>query len=344
MEKKIAVLGAGAIGGSVGADLATAGHDVVIIDHWPAHIEAMKAGGLRVVMPDQELHVPVRAYHLCEVCTLNRQFDVVLLAAKSYDTSWMAEFIKPYLAPDGAVVGVQNGMNNDAIASVVGKSRTVGCVFELSAEVFTPGLVQRNTSHQSAWFGLGELHGGLTPRLHELETIMSSVGRISLTTNISGAKWSKLVNSSMILAPFGMLGMQSWEAAEIPEVFKLCIRLGRETMAVGTALGYTMEPIFGLSVEEFIGSADEIVEKLLRTILIHHGKNIRKVRGVVLQDYLKGRYTETDYLNGLVAQKGKEVNVPTPANEAVTKINRQIQFGELTPDRSNLALVEQMVR
>jgi 2-dehydropantoate 2-reductase len=123
----------------------------------------------------------------------------------------------------------------------------------------------------------------------------------------------------------------------------LCIRLGRETMAVGAALGYTIEPIFGLSAEEFMGSTDEIVEKLLRTIVEHHGKTARKVRSVVLQDYLKGRYTETDDLSGLVVKKGREANVPTPANEAITEINRRIRLGALKPDRSNLGLVEKMI-
>lgn len=344
MSRKIAVLGAGAIGSSVGADLARAEYDVVIVDQWPAHVDAMKADGLRVAMPDGDWHTPVRAYHLCDVCTLNQQFDIVLLAPKSYDTRWMAEFIKPYLKPDGVLVGVQNGMNDEAIVSIVGYPRVVGCAFELSAEVFTPGRVQRNTMRDRTWFGLGELHGGITPRLRELEKIMSCVGKVTVTTNIHGAKWTKLVNSSMILAPFGMLGLQSWQATEIPEVFKLCIRLGRETMAVGAALGYTMEPIFRLSAEEFMGSTDEIVEKLLKIIVTHHGAAARQARGVVLQDYLKGRYTETDYLSGLVVRKGKEVNIPTPANDAVTEINRRIRVGELKPERANLALVEEMLR
>jgi len=343
MKKKIAVLGTGAIGGSVGADLTMAGHDVVLIDQWPAHVEAMKADGLRVVMSDGDLHTPVRAYHLCEVCTLNPQFDIVLLAPKSYDTCWMAEFIKPYLKPDGVLAGLQNGMNDEAIAAIVGYSRTIGCVVELSAEVFTPGLVQRNTTHQSTWFGFGELHGRVTPRLRELEEIMSCVARISFTSNIEGAKWTKLVNSSMILSVFGMLGMQSWEATEIPEVFKLCIQVGRETMAVGAALGYTMEPIFGFTAEELMGSTDEIVEKLLRAVLGHLGPNARKARGVVLQDYLKGRYTEVDFLSGVVVRKGKEANIPTPANAAVTEINHQIRLGLLKPERFNLQLVREML-
>jgi Ketopantoate reductase len=344
MEKKIAVLGAGAIGSSVGADLTKAGHNVVLIDQWPAHVEAMKANGLRVVMSDEDLHTPVRAYHLCEVCTLNQQFDIVLLAAKSYDTCWMAEFIKPYLKPDGVLVGLQNGMNDESIVAIVGYPRTMGCVVELSAEVFTPGLVQRNTTHNSTWFGFGELHGRVTPRLRELEEIMSCVAKVSITTNIWGAKWAKLVNSSMILSVFGMLGLQSWEATDIPGVFKLCIQVGRETMAVGAALGYTMEPIFGFSAEELMGSTDEIVEKLLRAVLGHLGPSARKARGVVLQDYLKGRYSEADFLSGVVVKKGKEANIPTPANEAVTEINNQIRLGVLKPDRFNLALVKEMLR
>ncbi len=75
MQKSIAIVGAGAIGSSIAADIARAGHDLSIIDQWPAHVDAMKADGLRVTIPDETLNVAVNAYHLCEVCTLNRQFD-----------------------------------------------------------------------------------------------------------------------------------------------------------------------------------------------------------------------------------------------------------------------------
>jgi len=344
MTKRIAVLGVGAIGGSVGADLTRSGHDVTLIDQWPAHVEAMKAGGLRVVMSDEDFTVPVRAHHLCELASLNDQFDLVLLAAKSYDTRWLVELIKPYLKPGGVLVGLQNGMNDEAIASIVGVERMLGCVVELSAEVFTPGLVQRNTTRTTTWFGFGELDGRITPRLREIEQLMSCTAKISVTTNIVGAKWTKLVNSSMILSVFGMLGLQSWQATDIPEVFKLCIQVGRETVAVGAALGYQLEPIFGFTAEQMLGSTDETVEKLLRAVLGHLGPNARKARGVVLQDYLKGRRTEVDCLSGVVVEKGKATGVPTPANAAVVHVNERIRAGELKPDRSNLAIVESMLR
>ncbi len=343
MKPKIAVLGAGAIGGSIAADLAAAGEDLAVIDQWPAHVDAMNSTGLRVVMPDGERHATVRAYHVCDVCNFAAPFDVVILAAKSYDSRWMAQLIAPHLKTDGVLVSVQNGLNDEVLGPIVGEARVVGCVFELSAEVFTPGVVQRNTTRERTWFGVGEHHGRVTPRLRTIEALLAHVGRVTVTTNIWGGKWSKLINSSMILGPFGLLGMQSWEATAIPEVFKLCIRLGRETMAVGAALGYQIEPIFGMTAEEFAGSSDEIVEKLLRAILAHHGKDARKVRGVVLQDFLKRRHSEAAELNGLVVEKGRLAGVPTPANAAVMTVIREIECGAATPGRHHLERIERLI-
>ncbi|MEQ1774191.1 MAG: 2-dehydropantoate 2-reductase N-terminal domain-containing protein [Burkholderiales bacterium] len=340
MGKQIAVLSTGAIGSSIGADLTHAGYNVSLIDQWPAHVEAMKANGLRVTMPDSELHTKVNAYHLCELSSLNRRFDIVLLAAKSQDTRWMTEFIKPYLKDDGMFVGTQNGMNNADIIDIIGKSRVMGCALELSAEVFTPGLVQRNTDPAHTWFGLGEFDGSVTPRLTELEKLLKHSGKITITDNIEGAKWTKLVNSSMILAPFGMLGLQSWQAVQIPEVCNLCAKLASETMRVGTAHGYKLDAIFGLSPEEFLGPEEKVIDKLLFTILGHLGKKgSRTARGVVLQDFLKGRKTETDFLNGHIARKGRDANIATPANDAVVELCRRIERGELKPDRSNIELI-----
>src|SRR3546814_10050567 len=89
--KKIAVLGTGANGSCTAADLARTGHDVVLIDQWPAHVEAMRQNGLRIDMPEETLEVPVEAHHLCDVCTLNQVYDVVLLYVKAYDTRWACE-------------------------------------------------------------------------------------------------------------------------------------------------------------------------------------------------------------------------------------------------------------
>ena len=155
MDKKIAVLATGANGSCISADLTRAGLDVSMIDQWPAHIEAMRANGLTIRMKDEEYNVKVKAYHLCDVCTLNEKFDVVLLTSKAYDLRWLTEFIKPYLADDGLIMAVQNCMTAEMIGEIVGYERTVGCVVELASQLFDPGMVTRSTRPEKTWFAVG---------------------------------------------------------------------------------------------------------------------------------------------------------------------------------------------
>jgi len=121
-------------------------------------------------------------------------------------------------------------LSTGAISDIVGCERVLGCVLELSAEVFTPGIVQRNTTRSGTWLAFGELDGRVTPRLREIEAMMRHCARTSISTNIEGAKWTKLINSSMSLAPLGVLGIQSFEATRDPEIVRICVRLGREAL------------------------------------------------------------------------------------------------------------------
>lgn len=337
--KKILVLGTGAIGSSIGADLSRAGEDVLLADQWPAHVKIMKSRGLRTITANTDETLAVRAVHLCELCALFERFDIVLLTAKSYDTPWLTHLVLPYLAPDGFVVSIQNSLNDEQIAPIVGPARDVACVVELSAEIFEPGVVQRNTDRMHTWLAFGELHGRITPRIEALAEILATAGKTETTGNIWGAKWSKLAVNCMTQAAIGILGINEWEAADIPSLFNLCIRLGRECLAVGTKLGYTMEPIFGLSARAFLGSSDETLKNILTTLISHIGKD---ARNSMLQDHLKGRKSEIDELNGLVVQKGKQAGIPTPLNEAMVRLTRRIEQGTLKPERSNLALLEEL--
>jgi 2-dehydropantoate 2-reductase len=338
--KKIAVLGAGAIGSSVSADLTRAGYDITVIDQWPAQVESMKAGGLHIQMADGDVRVPVNALHLCELASSNLEFDIVLLAVKSYDCRWLAEFIKPYLKSDGALVGVMNGMNDDSLAAIVGRGRTVGCVVELSAEIFTPGLVQRNTTHEGTWFSVGELDGYYTPRVKELQSIMAHVGRCDVTNNIYGAKWTKLIANTMTMGPHGLLGLRNGEAATLPGMADIAVKIGRESLAVGAAIGYRIEPIFGLRADEFAGSSDENLVTARNTLMHHVGG---RSRTAPIHDHIKGRRSEMEFITGLVSSRGRELGVPTPFNDAVGEIDRRINRGELRMEAANFELLKQQL-
>lgn len=339
MSKKIAVLGCGAIGSSVSADLTKAGYDVTIFDQWPAQVEKLKSTGLHIQMTDGDVQVAVRAYHLCDLASLNVEFDIAFLAVKSNDHRWMAEFIRPYLKAGSVLVPTQNGMNDDSIASIIGRERTLGCAMELSAEIFTPGLVKRNTTHQSTWFAVGELDGSYTPRVREIESILSHVGRCDVTNNIYGAKWTKLIANTMTMGPFGLLGLGNSEAAALPGMFDISVKLGKESLAVGTALGYRIEPIFGLRADEFAGSSDENLVTAMKTLLSH----VSRGRTAPIHDHLKGRKSEMEFISGVVSKKGRELGIPTPGNDAVVEIDRQINTGQIKMDRSNFELLKARV-
>src|ERR1019366_9702912 len=189
VDKKIAVVGAGANGASIGADLTNAGLDVVLIEQWPEHVQVMRANGLRIEMPDETLQVPVRAHNLCDVATFPEQFDIVLVLMKAYDTRWACQLIEPYLKPDGLIAGVQNGMTTDLIAKVVGPERTIGCVIEISSMMFDPGIVMRHSPPPRSWFAVGSIDPATAGREAEIGALLSHSGTVEFVDDIRATKW-----------------------------------------------------------------------------------------------------------------------------------------------------------
>ena len=132
MGNRIAIIGAGAVGGYAGAHMVQAGEDVTFVDMWPEHVEAMRAKGLRIshIKDVPEFTVPVKAIHLTELQQVSKEkpFDIAFICTKSYDTAWATMMIRQYLAPGGYCVSLQNCMNEETIAEVVGWGRTLGAI------------------------------------------------------------------------------------------------------------------------------------------------------------------------------------------------------------------------
>ncbi len=335
--KKIAVVGAGGTGSVIGGMLTVAGHDVVIIDQWGAHVEAMQAHGLYMSIAGEEFTSPVRALHLYDVCTLEERFDIVFLACKSYDSLWLTQLILPYLKDDGTLISAQNSLNDEWLAPMVGPTRDIGCVLTMSSEVFEPGHLKRNTAMDRTTFVLGELHGRITPRLRELQQILSAAGKTELTTNLWGTRWSKLVFNCIVAPVCALAGVGPARLTEAPERVRVCLELGREALLVGQAQGYSMEPVFGLSMEEAAASPEALVENLVKASQAEG----REARSFFHQDILKGRRTEVDYINGLVVRKGRESGVPTPMNAAAVTLMHRLERGEMGPTPENIGLLEE---
>lgn len=356
MTKRIAVLGAGAIGASIGAYLLREGHDVTLIDQWAAHVEKMKSDGLKLTDLNGESTVPAKALHLSDVCNLRDQFDVVYLSVKSFDTRWSTYLIEPFLKPTGFILPAQNALNDELVASIVGFNRTVGCVPSISVAVYEPGHVIR-TDPMIGYFTVGELSGLITPRVREVVDSLKVIGPSEATTNIWGVRWEKMVRNCMMNALSGLIGPAVTSLNDKQQDTANLIRVvtGCEVARVAYALGVAVEPIRGIPAQEFaeattsynITTLKDKIEVAWRQMR-HSPEQTQRLgvptRPSLLQDVIKGRRTEVDYLNGLVVKKGKEVGVPTPMNQAIVDIMKKLEEGEVKPDPDNLERLKYTLR
>jgi 2-dehydropantoate 2-reductase len=343
-EPRIAVLGAGANGASVGADLIRAGHDVTLIEQWPAHVERMRSDGLTIETPDETIRVEPHVIHLCEVAELKRPFDVVLMLMKAYDARWAAQLLAPHLADDGLMAGVQNGMTARVVEDVVGAHRTVATVIECSATMEEPALVHRHTPVSRSWFATGILPGGPSPeREEDVAALLRHSGTVDHFDDIESAKWMKLVSNATLLVTSAILGLPMLDALQTPGYRDVMVAAGNEALAVGGALGYRVLPIFGLSESE-IADRSRIID--IMTDKLFAGFVVPGATTTVLQDWRRGagRHSEVDDLNGLVAARGAQTGVPTPVNAVVTDLAHRIERGELTPRPENLSGMLDAVR
>src|SRR6267143_1260620 len=215
MKTRIGIIGAGAIGCVVGGLLTKAGHDVTLVDQWPEHIETMKQRGLRLRGTCGEHTIPVTALHIHELQGVATPFEAIFVSVKSYDTEWAAQMALGYLKqPDGVVVDFQNGVNDERVALVVGKSRCLGCVITIGAGMYEPGHAMR-TDSGSVGFKIGEHDGRDTPRAQALAKVMNDVAGTKVTTNLWGERWSKLAINCMEAQRFvDATAGKGWEAVE----------------------------------------------------------------------------------------------------------------------------------
>jgi 2-dehydropantoate 2-reductase len=340
-DVRIAIVGTGANGASIGADLTVAGRDVTFIEQWPAHVEAMKANGLRVELPDRVIETPVRALHLCEVATLRELFDVVLISVKAYDTRWACELIKPRLALDGVVVGVQNGMTTDDVASIVGPERSLGAVIENAANMFDPGVVVRQTEPDGTWFALGSPDGSSAHKAELAAEVLRTSGTVEVTDDIISAKWMKLVGNAAEFLPTALLDLPMVAGLNVPGIREVADAAGREALDTALALGHKIVPLFGMPGLEKHGP-ETYAAAVLDAIM--SGWALEDTRVALLQDWMKGRRGEGEDINGYVVEQQRLLGGQAPVNEVLMDLSKQVERGELTPGPENAELLISRVR
>ena len=340
-SQRIAVVGAGANGAGIGADLTRAGLDVTFIEQWPAHVEAMRKNGVRVVMPDETLVAPVRIFHLCDVASLREDYDVVFIAVKAYDTRWACELIEPLVRQYGLVLGLQNGMTIDDVAAIVGPERTLGAVIEVTSNMFEPGVVVRQTPPKGSWFEIGAFDPSTRGPEAEVAQCLRHARTVEVSRDIRSAKCMKLVVNAAEFLPSAILGLPLAEAIRMPGIREVMAASGAEAVHTALALGHRLVPIFGKSRVE-ANDRDQYAKSLLEAVLSKW--TLPDTRVVVLQDWMKGRRGEVGDIDGLVVRERRRLGGRAPVNEKLIEIAAKIEGGELAAALSNADLLRSLVK
>jgi len=332
---KIAVIGTGANGASIGADFVQAGYDVTYIEQWPDHVEAMNRNGVTVNLPDETVVTPVNAIHLCQVAEIKEKFDLVFMLVKAYDTRWAAELIKPVLAEGALVVGLQNGMSIDDLVDIIGAERVMGAVIECCSNMFEPGVCNRETPPSGSWFALGGLTPSTQARAEDVAQVLRHAGTVEVCDDIRSAKWMKLVANAAELVPSALLNQPLHEVVQDPEMVDYMKACAKEALAVCIGSGSKIVPIFGL--KEAQQDPDLYAVELFDQVIAHF--TFPNTLTTVLQDWRKGRRAEIHEINGLVVREGARLGIPTPANTITLDIASRIESGELEAGADNRALI-----
>ena len=339
MTFRIAYLGTGANGAGIAADIARSGHDITLIDQWPDHVEAMRRDGITVRYPDGTEEVTqVETRHLCQVSEIREPFDVVFLGVKAYDTRWAVELIKPILSESGVVVGVQNGMTRDDIASIVGTERSLGAVIEVTANMYVPGRVQRQTPRSESWFAIEKSEAVGADRVRRAADVLSAAGRVDVVDDIHSAKWMKLAVNAAELVTSALVGLPLMEAAEDPLLLNFMLATGREAVNAAAADGAILMPILGMAEDVDTSSPDDFADALFGKVLSSFC--LPNTETTCLQDWRKGRRNEAQELNGHVARIAGKYGLKAPLNALTAELALKVERGELPFDLSNRPLIE----
>jgi 2-dehydropantoate 2-reductase len=285
--------------------------------------------------------------HLTEVQNLARQrpIDIALISVKSYDTIWAAMMIRQYLAANGYAASMQNCINEERLASVMGWGRTLGIIVGggVGVDLYEPGHIRRGYARRpdATAFYVGEPSGRITRRSQELAAIMHDVDNAKATDNLWGERWTKLCVNAMRNGVSAATGMGGNERDRHDAVRRVCIRLGGETVRVGQALGYKLGMVgvldpekLALAAEHNRAALDEIESQMLSAA--EGGGRAAYQRPSMAQDMAKGRRTEIELMNGFIADEGARVGVPAPTNAMITRQVLRVERGELSPRPENV--------
>ncbi|HEY8381248.1 MAG TPA: 2-dehydropantoate 2-reductase [Microvirga sp.] len=322
MADPILIWGAGAIGGTLGAYWARAGHDVLLVDQAADHVEAMNRDGLSIEGPVEAFRQPVRAALPGDV---QGRFGRVVLAVKAHHTEVAARQLLPHLADDGYVLSAQNGLNELAIAKAAGDRRVMGCFVNFGADYLEPGRILRGNR---AAVVVGEIDGSVQDRTRAMHRLLQVFEPDAvLTTEIWSYLWGKLGYGALL---FGTaLTNESIADALASERHRPVWRdLGSEVMQVAATKGIKPMGFNGFDPEAFAPHApDEALVRSINAIVAFNRGSAKSHSGIWRDLAVRKRRTEVDAQIGIIAEIGQEAGIEAPRLRKLVALIHDIEEG-----------------
>jgi 2-dehydropantoate 2-reductase len=314
------IWGSGAIGGTLGAHLAKAGHDVTMVDVVVDHVDAINRDGLRVTGPIAEFTARVAAF---TPQTLNGSWDTIVLATKAHHTDGAIRALVPHLTAQGCVVSAQNGLNEIAIADAVGTSRTLGSFVNFGADYLEPGVIHYGGKGAVV---VGEIDGRITQRVTAVRDAWSDFSPHAIVTpNIWGYLWGKEAYGAMLFAT-ALTNESIADALAMPAYRSLYIALAREILAVAVARGICPEPFDGFDPAAYLTSAPSgAAERSLDALVEHNRRSAKSHSGIWRDLAVRKRPTEVDAQLGIVATIGARAGVTTPLTTRLVELIHEVE-------------------
>ncbi len=335
---KVTIIGAGAIGGLAGAYMTRAGHDVLLVDRWREHVEALNRQGLYIDGVRGEMSIPVTA---CTPDELSGPLEAVLIATKSQHTDEALKAALPHFGPDTFVVSYQNGFNEPGIiaqleqAGLGGQERVMGSIPNYGGALVDPGYIE--FVHEGP-IQLGEMTGEQTPRLVELSRMLSSLTEVQLSDNIWGQVWSKEVYSAQVVFS-ALADARIHETLGVERYARLAGAVVREALDIAEASGITVEPFDFFDPANYKPKTPADTQKLLDNINhaiwllkkdqkedAHQFK--KKGSGIWWDIVYRNRPSEVRASNGKLVAYGKAAGVDVRLNEKMCDMIYEIEAGK----------------
>ena len=329
---RIAIYGAGSLGTVLGAYLAKNGTEADLVNHNKAHVEALREKGAHIT-GTVDFTVPVHALLPEE---MSGKYDIIFLMTKQLRNREILTFLKDFLAEDGLVVTLQNGIPEDSVAEIVGPEHTVGAVVEWGATLSAPGESTLTSSPDSLSFHMGGMPGLPEGSLRRVQEVLEKMCPVVIEENLPGARWSKLLINATFSGLGTVMGGTFGDVTGDPLGREAAIRCMKEVIDVGRAAGVTFAPVQGKNITALFYWRGPVKKALAKLILPVAMKKHASIEPSMLQDLKKGKPCEVDAINGVVCDAGRRHGIPTPVNDRISALIREIQDGKRKPGKENL--------